>query len=614
MKQAVLLCAGRGSRMGSLTDERPKPLISINGTSIRENTVQQLISANYTSIVIVVGYKADMIKQTLRRFEEEIQIIYIFNEQWESTNNIYSLWLTKEHLKGEFTLLEADIYFNSSVLQALSELPAENNYVLVSPLNSLMEGTFVEVNESGIICKFNSTKSPKFYHSENQLKTLNIYRFNSDFANLLTNMLEEEIEIGNTQIYYEEIFKKLVTHENVTYHSVVVPADTWYEMDNRYDLSIGEFQFSEKRHDLLKKQHGGYWRYPITDYALIYNFHFPPQELKRRMQQRFDDLLLNYPSCSSYIENHLAEFLQFPSERLVLANGVSEIIKILPQIISGPIVLIEPSFNEYANCFESRAKKFLVREEEDFEINFQRLIEFVHEQKAEAIVIVSPDNPTGKLHSKRDLLKLYKETEELQLNIIIDESFIDFSSKAEEESFLHNLINYPRLTVLKSMSKTFGIGGLRLGYAASYNTDFLNDLSNAIPIWNINGFAEEFILNLPAYNESYKESCLKVREDTDELFNQLSKINGLKVFTTESNFILCKILDSNLTADQLASWLLEKFNIYIKECSGKTMYQSELYFRVSSRTQQENKYLVNAISTCLSKALKEHQTKELVQI
>lgn len=604
MQKAIILCAGRGSRMGSLTKDLPKPLIPVNGTTILENAVQQLVAANYQSLVLVVGYEAEKIKQELKQFEGEIDITYILNENWSTTNNIYSLWLAKDVLKEDFTLLEADLFFDSSVLQTLSALPVHKNYVLVSPLNTLMEGTFVKTNDDGSIQSFDSTKNAEYRRLPGQLKTLNVYRFNSAFSQKLFGMLEEQIQIGNTQIYYEELFKRLLLNKEVSYHAVIVPADSWYEIDDMYDLRIGEFSFSTKRLDILKRQHGGYWRYPITDHCLIYNFHFPPKELKRKIQQRFDDILLNYPSCSSYILNSLAEFLQVQCENLIVANGVAEIIKVLPRIIHGTVALIEPSFNEYANCFGSRAKKFYVYEEEEFGIDIDELITFAREEKVEAVVIVTPDNPTGKLHNKKDILKLYQQTEDLKLNIIVDESFIDFSSNVETDSFLYELTNYPRITVLKSMSKTLGIGGLRLGYAASSDLNFMEKLNKELPIWNINGFAEEFILNLPAYHNQYKESCRKVRLDTDELYQDLSKVDGLKVFSTDSNFILCKILIEGINADQLADKILRDFKIFLKECSGKSMEDSELYLRISARTRQENLRLVHAISTCLSELAK----------
>lgn len=586
--------------MGSFTKTNPKPLTPVNGTPILENAVRQLVAANCKELVLVVGYEEGKIRQAMKNFEKDINITYVVNEDWNTTNNIYSLWLAKEELQEAFTLLEADLFFDDSVLQTLAAMPAHKNCVLVSPLNNLMEGTFVQIAEDGSIERFDSTKSLGFKPGNNQFKTVNIYRFTPDFAKSFFKRLDEEIQSGNTNIYYEEVLKNMLVNEEVSYHPVVIPHHVWYEVDDIYDLRAGEYQFSARKHDILKHQHGGYWRYPITDHCLIYNFHFPPKGLLRKMQLRFNDLLLNYPSCSGYMVGHLAEFLEVPAANLVMANGVSEIIKILPHIIHGDVVLIEPSFNEYASCFGSRARKFYVDEKDDFGIDMAKLISFVKEHEAEALVLVSPDNPTGKLHSKKDIVTLYHQTADTGLHIIVDESFLDFSSRAEEESFLHDLEQYPRLTVLKSMSKTFGIGGLRLGYAASYNTPFLHALSRQIPIWNINGFAEEFILNLPAYQKQYKESCKKVRLDTDDLYNSLAQIKGIKVFTTDSNFILGKVLTDGITADDLAKKLLANFGIFIKECSGKAMKHSELYFRISARTTQENSRLTHAVAVCLN--------------
>lgn len=601
MKKAVMLCAGRGSRLGSFTEKAPKPLLKINGKSIIENSVQNLIDANYDELVIVVGYKSELIRAELESYKEFINIEFIYNDIWDETNNIYSLWLARAELDKSITLIEGDIFFTQDLMNEIKVLNENENHILVSPLNSLLEGAFIETDAQGFVTSFQSTKSDPVYIDDNALKTVNIYQLSGEFNKYLNELLDAEIEKGNVNSYYEECFVQAF-YNGVTFKAVNVPSNSWFEIDNAYDLSIGEFQFSDivDKHEKLKSQHGGYWRYPIMDSALIYNLHFPPEEMKKKMKDRFDDILLNYPASSRKIEQYLALFLGTSPGNLVIANGVSEFIKILPLIFREKVVLTEPSFNEYANCFNDKnIVSFKVREEDDFEVNTQLLIQLIQKEHAEALVLISPDNPSGKMITKKDIKEIYHNTEEQGTIIILDESFIDFSNDGEAASFMGDIERYPRLLILKSMSKTFGIGGLRLGYAASSNSYLLDKIKRNLPIWNINGFAEEFIFNLPQYKKQYLSSCQVVRRETDNLVLSLKQISELKIFNTDSNFVLCKLKNKQFTADQFAKKLLEH-DIYIKECSGKSMTDSEYFFRVSSRTKEENKKLINAIEEIFS--------------
>ncbi|MGB8954569.1 MAG: histidinol-phosphate transaminase, partial [Tumebacillaceae bacterium] len=287
--------------------------------------------------------------------------------------------------------------------------------------------------------------------------------------------------------------------------------------------------------------------------------------------------------------------LGIDKNHLVIGNGVAEFIKALPRVFKGRVVNVEPSFNEYAACFGERTIPFSVDESNNYDLDMDALIDVVHSEQPEAVVIITPNNPTGRLVSKEDLIKLYEETEALGTILIVDESFLDFSSQREEATFLGSLEEYPRILIFRSMSKTFGIGGLRLGYGATANLEVLGALRSEMPIWNINGFAEEFLLNLPQYNDEYLQSCDNVRRDTDELVEGLRTLGDLTVYDTESNFIMCKVHEKRFTANQIARRLLEKHAIYVKECSGKDMQDAAYFFRLSARTSAENKRLIEAM-------------------
>ncbi|WP_052760824.1 aminotransferase class I/II-fold pyridoxal phosphate-dependent enzyme [Photorhabdus thracensis] len=149
------------------------------------------------------------------------------------------------------------------------------------------------------------------------------------------------------------------------------------------------------------------------------------------------------------------------------------------------------------------------------------------------------------------------------------------------------------ISVIRSMSKTFGIGGIRIGYITTANQALLGKVRSVLPIWNINGFAEEFLLRLPQYRESYKLSCEQVIIDTLKLQQELNSIEGITAYETDSNFVYCKFHVSD--AKTVSQLLLDIHGVYIKECSGKGNADSDLYCRISCRTQSDNEILIHSL-------------------
>lgn len=602
MKKAIVLAAGMGSRLGRASDSIPKPLTEVNGLSILANALNILVEAGYQEVVVVIGYKGIKIQASVAALELPVTVRFIENTQWATTNNLYSLFLASHELAGEegVTLLEGDIFFRPSVITALDAHSARECLAVVSPLTPLMEGTFAEVDAHGLIRQFGSSKSDDHLTAARPLKTANLYYLSADFCkNYLIGELARNVKNGRVNDYYEVTFKTACA-QGVGFRAIEVDPGTWIEIDNLYDLRIASYQFSEHKHALLSSQHGGYWRFPVTDHALIYNLHFPPVGLKKLMVDRFADIALNYPASSGASLPLLSDFLGVPADNLVIANGVSEIIRLLPRIFSGNVLVFEPSFNEFANAFPvERVTTIRLTAHNQFALDIEQTLRVIEQRQPEAIVLVTPNNPTGGLISRDTILELYRRTQDQAPYLIVDESFLDFAGDARDQSLLHDLLAWPRVIVLRSMSKTFGIGGLRLGYAASADQDWLNALRKELPIWNINGFAEEFMLNLPQYRKEYAASCAQVRRETDGLVAQLREIEALEVFATASNFVLCRLKPGYPSAPELAALLVDDFSIFIKECSGKVMDDADRYLRISSRNREQNDRLVDALKHVL---------------
>lgn len=602
MKKAIVLAAGMGSRLGRASDSIPKPLTEVNGLSILGNALNILVDAGYQEVVLVIGYKGLKIRAFVAALELPVTVRFIENTEWATTNNLYSLYLACDELAGEdgVTLLEGDIFFRASVITALDAQSGRDCLAVVSPLTPLMEGTFAEVDAHGLIRRLGSSKADDHLTADRPLKTANIYYLSADFCkNYLIGELGRNVKDNRVNDYYEVTFKTACA-QGMGFRVIEVDPGTWIEIDNLYDLRIASYQFSEHKHALLASQHGGYWRFPVTDHALIYNLHFPPAGLKKLMVDRFADIALNYPASAGASLPLLSDFLGVPTENLVIANGVSEIIRLLPRLFSGNVLVFEPSFNEFASAIPAeRVTTVRLTAKNQFALDIEHTLRVVEQQRPEAIVLVTPNNPTGGLIPKETILELYARTQDQAPYLIVDESFLDFAGDASDQSVLHDLLAFPRIIVLRSMSKTFGIGGLRLGYAASADQRWLDALRKELPIWNINGFAEEFMLNLPQYRKEYAASCTQVRRETDDLVMQLREIEALEVFATASNFVLCRLRPGYPSAPELAVLLVDDFSIFIKECSGKVMDDADRYLRISSRNREQNDRLIDALKHVL---------------
>jgi histidinol-phosphate/aromatic aminotransferase/cobyric acid decarboxylase-like protein len=145
------------------------------------------------------------------------------------------------------------------------------------------------------------------------------------------------------------------------------------------------------------------------------------------------------------------------------------------------------------------------------------------------------------------------------------------------------------------MSKAYGICGIRIGYMLSANTQFTEDVKNGVHIWNVNGFAEDFLRVLPDYKVEFIESCKKVQSDRDRLYSELCSIEEMTVFKPAANYIFCRLPNTVQSAPEIMKKLFIKHNIYIKDCAGKTQPDSDRYLRIASRTQEDNCKLVAAL-------------------
>ncbi len=602
VRRAVILAAGIGDRLRPFTNTHPKCLVEVAGVPILENALLRLSEVGTEDVIIVVGHFADMIKDRFGTHFAGMTLTYVVSEDFRTTNNIYSLWLARSYLTEDVLLLEADVFFERAVLDRLLS-SGPGNLAAVSQHQSWMSGTVVSLNEAGqIAALFDSHHQGADFDYSKVFKTANLYVFRGDFLRrFFVPHLDAYVASGDVDEYYESVLHTLGHRGKNQLNGVVCDDLKWFEIDDESDRLAAEYLFLSpaERYDHVSTQHGGYWRFGFTDHAYLYNPYYPPPTLFTHFRNHLRDLVLNYPAGQDVVARLVGTLIDQPMERIVVGNGASELIKIISGRFPGRVICPVPSFNEYENACNDGDFIAFPLDEPDFELDVDAFAKEALAGEARVAVVLSPNNPTGSTVPKEDLLRLAKTLQEGDCKLIVDESFIDFSGQRNELSVEGCLDQAPNLAVLKSLSKSFGIGGLRLGYLVTADEELRSFVGSELHIWNINGFAESFLRLAPRYHRQFKHSCERVAADRDGLHDGLNQIPGVRAHESEANFVFCRLPPGGPSSPEIAKRLFVDHDIFVKHCAGKAMSNGDRYLRIASRTKPDNDAFIAALNHLL---------------
>ena len=611
VQKAVILAAGVGSRLRPFTNEQPKCLVPVNGVPVLVNTLTHLANAGIRETIIVVGHlKEKIFEQVGRRFLG-MEIKYVESERYATTNNIYSLWLAREHLNEDILLLEADIFFEQELIDRLVSAKGENQAV-VARHQPWMIGTVARVDQQGRIEALIELRDQGLdFEYNGTLKTVNVYRFGGDFLRkCFLPCLDSAIVAGNVDDYYEAVLSELCGQDGICLSAVLCDDVRWIEVDNQDDLTAANYLFAdrEQRYEYISSLHGDYWRYNFVDHSYLYNLHFPPKTLLGDIAAHLDKVVLNYPSGQTILAGLMGTLIDQAPERIVVSNGASELIKVIGRRLKRRLVIAVPSFNEWINAVPEEYIVESVLEPPSFQLDVDRFVRDASDCGADIAVVVNPNNPTSLAVPKTEIIRLTEQLAEKDILLIIDESFIDFTEDTRSGSMVPEIERYPNLAIIKSLSKCYGIGGLRLGYLLTDDSKFIDAVREEIPIWNINGLAEMFLRLAARYREEFVRSCQLVRRDRDTLYRGLGTIAGLMVYRPDANFVFCRLPDGAMSSPELTRRLFIEDNILVKHCAGKTMPEADRYVRIASRTEAENRVLVEALRRIIGRSQAEKST------
>lgn len=600
--QAIILAAGMGSRLKSLTQEKTKCMVKVNGVGLIDRMMAQLDKLDLERIIVVVGYRGQQLIEYIEDLGIDTKLEFVDNPIYDSTNNIYSLALAKDFMVEDDTLLlESDLIFEDSVLEKLVNDPRDT-LAVVDKYESWMDGTVVKLDENDDITDFVPGKKFDFNDVSEYYKTVNIYKLSKDFsATHYVPFLDAYQSALGLNEYYEAVLGIITMLDESTIQGLRLDGDLWYEVDDLQDLDIASILFipeEEKKGQLLRRRFGGYWRYPkMIDFCYLNNPHFPNEKLLNEMKANADKLITSYPSGMTVNALLVSKLYDIRQEQIIVGNGASELIKSLMERVEGRVGFLNPTFEEYEKRYSwTEGECVIYKPQKDgFRYTADDLMDFFGQNPVDALVLCNPDYPTGNYIPKDELMKLLDWTKQKGIRLILDDTFSEYADEEDNNMLDHDVINeYGNLIVIRSISKAHGVPGLRIGVLASSDEELIFEMKKDVTIWNINSMAEFYLQICGKYRKARRAAMQTFRSTREEFIRKLRAIGGIKVYETEGNFILLEVLYGR-TARDITNELLTKYQIFIKDLSHKNMYDKREFVSLAIKTPAENDMLVEAL-------------------
>ncbi|MBU2568201.1 MAG: threonine-phosphate decarboxylase CobD [Elusimicrobia bacterium] len=306
------------------------------------------------------------------------------------------------------------------------------------------------------------------------------------------------------------------------------------------------------------------------------------------------------PDCTR-LRNGLSGVLGVSPGNIAVGNGAIEFIYLIPQMLGVKRALIPvPSFNEYEASVKIQNGKcifFRTHEEKNYKLDVDALKKRI--PGVDLVFICNPNNPTGSILNKDELLYILKACRMHGVFLCIDEVFIDFADDIKGAAVPDSVRTEKNVLLVRSMTKLFAIPGLRLGYLVS-GRETIDRINDCRPPWSVNTLAQSVASELLKDKEFVQRSRECVRREKDFLTGCLKNIKGIEPFPSQANFILCKLKAGRMNSRRLSEKLARK-GILIRDCSDFRGL-NEKFIRLAVKGRKENQMLVGAMKKALGGA------------
>ena len=601
--QAIILADVQVNNINEQKNNNLKCMTEINGVTLIERMLKQLDSCNLDRIVIVDGYLNNLLEQFISTLSLNTPIQYIYNDKYLETGNIYSIYLAKEILcKTDFLIIDSNLMLDD---QIITDLIKDNRdaIAVLDQYKSWMTGKTVELNDKKEIIGFQRNNEINHLTLKKSFKTVGIYKFSAQyFKKYFLPYLETYLKVAGEKEYIEIIIEILGLALNLKVNSYFINSNRWYAINDIQDIDLASTLFSEDEELVAEKMFGswgGYWRYPkYLDYFYLVTPYYPTKELVEELKANFEDLLFQYPSGMKVNSLLAAKEFNVKQENIVIGNGAAELIKSIMTTITGRTGFIKPTFEEYPNRLTKEEHVDFYVTSDDFTYNAEDIIHYFKDKEIKNLILVNPENPSGNYINKKSMRKLLEWTKEQDIKLIIDESFVDFVDEEDPTLIKQEILDeFNNLDVIKSISSSYGVPGLRLGILASSDSTTIAWMKKDVSIWNINSFAEFYMQVAGKYRKDYENALACFREERISFQNALADIAGIRVIPSQSNYIMVELLNG-IDAEWLKQKMLIDEEIFIKTL-GKKIKNGKNYLRLAIRDHSDNTRFIEALKRVL---------------
>ncbi len=337
----------------------------------------------------------------------------------------------------------------------------------------------------------------------------------------------------------------------------------------------------------------------VIDFSVSTNPLDVPKKALQSISQHLSTIR-NYPDPDhEWLTKTLSNYVSVAPNNIIVGNGSTELIYLFTEVFveTGCNTIIPvPTFGEYkmATMRVGGSPLFLRCDSaKNFRLDFEEL-ESIISKKTRLIFFCNPNSPTGSLYEKDDVLNIVRLAAEKSVFVFLDEDYIDFVDDDKRYSMAEYVTRYDNLFVLRSLTKFFGLAGLRIGFGVG-SPDVVKILKKAKMPWSVNSLAMFAAMEAVTDEEFIKNSRLLISRSKRQLQEMLQEISWLKVYPSETNFFLIEITKRGLTSTELKEGLARK-GLLIRDCSDFDGLNNR-FFRVAVRRTEENKKLIEHLKS-----------------
>jgi threonine-phosphate decarboxylase len=315
-----------------------------------------------------------------------------------------------------------------------------------------------------------------------------------------------------------------------------------------------------------------------------------PRKAIAAIKMNFNLLAPKYPDpeCRE-LKKSMSRYLGIDPEWISVGNGAIEVIYWFAQaaFVKGQVVIPVPTFCEYEHASQKMGAKVTFVQLHNFELEADQVIEKA--RRADAIFLCNPNNPTGILATKQ-IMKIIENVDS-STRILVDECFIELADNPNANTIIRRISEFDNLVILRSLTKSFGLAGLRVGYSVCNRTLAKKLSANKIP-WNVNALAQVAGVAALADRRYLSKARALVKKERKFLYDNIGKLKSFSPLRSDSNYFLVHLHGRNST--QFRDVLLKKTGVLVRDCSTFTGMDSR-YIRLAVKTHRENMLLLKAL-------------------